>query len=116
MNFICAFLFAGTACVIAQIILDNTKLTPGHVTSIFTIGGAFLSFLGIYDNLIEKFGAGATVLISNFGHMLYSSSIQGYMEEGFLGIFTGMLCKSSAAITGVIVFSFIAALLFNSKD
>lgn len=116
MNFVLAFLFAGTACALAQIILDNSKLTPGHITSLFTVGGSFLSFLGIYDQLIDKFGAGATVLISNFGHMLYSGAIQGYTEEGFLGIFTGLLCNSSAALTGVIVFSFIASLLFKSKD
>ena len=116
MNYIYAFLFAGVACALAQIILDNTKLTPGHITSLFTVGGAFLSFLGIYDNLITKFGAGATVLISNFGHMLYSSAIQGYAEEGILGLFSGMLCKSSLAITAAIVFSFVIALFFNPKD
>ena len=71
MNFLLAFLFAGSLCAIAQVILDNTKLTPGHITSIYTVMGAFLSFLGVYDNLISKFGAGATSLISNFGHMLY---------------------------------------------
>lgn len=116
MNYLYAFLFAGAACALAQIILDNTKLTPGHITSLYTVGGALLSFLGIYDNLIAKFGAGATVLISNFGHMLYSSAIQGFNEEGFLGIFSGMLCKSSLAITAAIVFSFIIALFCNPKD
>ena len=116
MNYLLAFLFAGSACALAQIILDNTKLTPGHITSLYTVLGALLSFLGLYDGFIEKFGAGATVLISNFGHMLYSSALQGYYEEGLLGIFSGMLCKSSLAITGAIVFSFIVALFFNSKD
>ena len=81
MNYILAFFFSGIVCAIGQIILDNTKLTPGHITSIFTVIGAFLSFLGWYDYLITKFGAGATVIISNFGHMLYSSTLQGYMEE-----------------------------------
>lgn len=116
MNYLNAFLFAGSACAIAQIILDNTKLTPGHITSLFTVLGAFLSFLGLYDGFVEKFGAGATVLISNFGHMLYSSAMQGYTEEGILGIFSGMLCKSSLAITAAIVFSFLIALVFNPKD
>ncbi len=116
MNFLLAFLFAGSLCAIAQVILDNTKLTPGHITSIYTVMGAFLSFLGIYDNLISKFGAGATSLISNFGHMLYSSALQGYQEEGLLGIFTNMLTKSSAAITGAIVFAFLIAIVFKPKD
>ncbi len=116
MNYLYAFLFAGIACALAQIILDNTKLTPGHITSLFTCLGALFSFLGLYDGFIEKFGAGATVLISNFGHMLYSSAYQGYLEEGVLGIFSGMLCKSSLAITGAIVFSFLVSLVFNPKD
>ena len=116
MNFLLAFLFAGSLCAIAQVILDNTKLTPGHITSIYTVMGAFLSFLGVYDNLISKFGAGATSLISNFGHMLYSSALQGYQEEGLLGMFTNMLTKSSAAITGAIVFAFLIAIVFKPKD
>ncbi len=116
MNYLYAFLFAGFACAIAQIILDNTKLTPGHITSLYTAVGAFLSFLGVYDNLIAKFGAGATSLISNFGHMLYSSALQGYMEEGVIGIFTNMLTKSSAAITGAIVFAFLLSVVFKPKD
>lgn len=116
MNFLYAFLFAGFACSIAQVILDNTKLTPGHITSIYTVIGAFLSFLGIYDNLIQKFGAGATVLISNFGHALYSAAIEGFYEEGFLGIFSNMLCKASAVISAAIVFSFLVSLVFKPKN
>lgn len=116
MNFLYAFLFAGFACSIAQIILDNTKLTPGHITSIYTALGAFLSFLGVYDKLLIKFGGGASVLISNFGHMLYSSAIQGFYEEGFIGILTRMLTKSSAAITSAIVFAFLITLVFKPKD
>ncbi len=116
MNYLGAFLFAGSVCALGQIILDNTKLTPGHITSIFTVLGAFLSFLGCYDYFIAHFGTGATVLISNFGHMLYSAAYQGYLEEGFLGIFSGMFTKSSIAITGVIIFSFIFAIIFKPKD
>ena len=116
MNYLLAFLFAGFACAIAQIILDNTKLTPGHITSIYTVVGAFLSFIGVYDKLVDKFGAGATTLISNFGHMLYQGGIEGYHSEGILGIFTGLLTKSSAAITGAIVFAFLVSLVCKSKD
>lgn len=116
MNYLFAFLLAGSICAAGQIILDNTKLTPGHITSIFTVAGAILSFSGIYDILISKCGAGATILISNFGHMLYSSAYQGYIEEGILGIFSGMFIKSSIALTAVIVFSFIFAFIFKPKD
>lgn len=116
MSYLYAFLFAGTICMICQIILDNTKLTPGHITSSVTVIGAILSFLGIYDELIETFGAGATVLISNFGHMLYSSGISGYEENGILGIFSGLLSSSGVAIISVVVFSFIFTILFKAKD
>lgn len=116
MKFILAFLFAGTVCGIGQIILDNTKLTPGHITSLFTCLGTFLSFLGIYDKLIKVVGAGATVLISNFGHLLYQGGLEGFHEEGILGLFSGLLCKSSLAIVGAIVFSFIFSLLFKPRD
>ena len=103
MNYINAFLFAGLLCGIAEVILDNSKLTPGHITSLYTLMGAILAFLGIYDNLISKFGAGATVLISNFGNSLYSAAWEGFKNSGFLGIFTNMLTKSSGVITGAIM-------------
>ena len=86
MNYVYAFLFSGIVCALGQIILDNTKLTPGHITSLFTVAGALLSFLGCYDYFVAQCGAGATLLISNFGHMLYSAAYQGYLEEGILGI------------------------------
>lgn len=111
-----AFLVSGLFCLIAQIILDNFNITPGHVTSLFTVIGALLSFLGIYDKLIEFAGAGATVLISNFGHMLFTGAIEGFKAEGILGLFTGLLTKSSAAITSAIIFAFIFTLIFKPKS
>ncbi len=116
MKIIYAFLVSGTFCLIAQIILDNFKITPGHVTSLFTVIGAFLSFFGIYDKLINFSGAGATVLISNFGHMLYTGAYEGFKNEGVLGLFTGLLSKSSAAITGAIIFAFLFTMIFKSKS
>ena len=111
-----AFLVSGLFCMIAQIILDNFKITPGHVTSLFTVIGALLSFLGIYDKLIEFAGSGATVLISNFGHMLYIGAIEGFESEGILGLFTGLLSKSSAALTSVVIFAFVCTLIFKPKS
>ena len=111
-----AFLVSGLFCMLAQIILDNFKITPGHVTSLFTVIGAILSFLGIYDKLIEFSGAGATVLISNFGHMLYVGAIEGFKLEGFLGLFTGLFSKSSAAISSAIIFAFMFSLIFRPKS
>jgi len=116
MIYINAFLFAGLICALGQIILDNTKLTAGHITSLFTVGGAFLSFWGIYPWLIEKCGGGATVLISNFGHMLFTSGMEGYESMGVLGIFTDLLCKSSLAIVSAVVFAFVFAIIFKPRD
>lgn len=111
-----AFIFAGLVCLIGQLILDNTKLTSGHITSLFACIGAFLSFLGIYPCLLEKCGSGATGLIMNFGHALYESGLEGYANGGFLGIFSELLCKSSLVITSTIIFSFIFAMIFKAKD
>ncbi len=116
MHFLLAFLFAGLVCALGQIILDNTKLTPGHITSLFTAGGAILSFLGIYDNLIEKFGAGALLLISNFGHSLYTGALNGYYENGFLGILQNTLSNSSAIICGAIISAFLLTIFFKPKN
>lgn len=116
MIFLNAFLLSGLFCLIAQIILDNTKLTPGHITSIFTVLGAVLSFLGIYPKLISWAGAGATVQISNFGHMLYLSAVEGFHEMGILGFFSGLLVKSSAAITAAVVIAFVFSLVFKPKN
>ena len=116
MIFVKAFLFAGFICLICEVILDNTKLTPGHITSGLTVIGAILSYFDIYDNLIKTFGAGATVLISNFGHMLYSSGLAGYMEGGTLGLFSKLLLSSGIALVSVIVLSFVFTLFFKAKD
>ena len=116
MKYLLAFLLSALFCGIAQIILDNSKLTPGHITSGFTVLGVILSFLGIYDKLINIFGGGATVLISNFGHTLYTAGIDGYEKNGLLGIFANLLDKSSVAIVSVIVFSFVFALIFKPKN
>lgn len=115
MIFVLAFLFSGIVCLIGDIILTNTKLTPGHVTTLFSISGGVLSFLGLYDLLIKHCGAGATVLISNFGHLLYQASLEGFYEDSFLGIFTNMFVTSSAALSSVIIFSFTFSLIFRAK-
>lgn len=116
MMYLKAFLFAGTVCLICQLVLDNTKLTPGHITSAVTVIGAILSFLGIYDKIVLCCGAGATTLIANFGHMLYQSGIAGYAEGGVLGLFSNLLCSSGIAIVSVVVFSFVFAMIFKARD
>ena len=116
MIFIWAFIFAGLMCAIAQIILDNTKFTPGHVTTLFTVLGSFLAFLGVYDKLIATCGGGATTIISNFGYLLYTGALEGYRTYGILGIFSGLLSKGSVAIVGAVVFAGLMTLFFKPKD
>lgn len=116
MIFLNAFLIGGLFCLIGQIILDNTKLTPGHITSLFTVAGVVLSFFGIYEKLITYAGAGATMMIANFGHLLYQGGINGYHEQELIGIASGLLSKCSTAIVSAIVFAFIFALFFKPKD
>ena len=116
MTFIWAFIVAGLFCAVAQIILDNTKLTPGHVTTIFVCLGAFLDSFGLYEKLIELAGGGATTIISNFGYLLYVGAYEGYKSLGILGIFSGMLVKAGAAVVGAVVFAALFALIFKPKD
>ncbi len=116
MQLIWSFIIAGLFCLLGQIILDNTKLTPGHVTSLFTVLGAILAFFGLYDKFINLAGGGASTIISNFGYLLYEGALSGYRSSGILGIFTGLLTKGGAAIVGAVIFASLVTLFFKPKD
>lgn len=116
MTYIYSFLFCGVLCLIAQIILDNTKLTPGHITSIFVVVGTFLDLFNIYDKIIAYVGGGALVPITSFGHLLMHGAMNRTIESGFMGIAMGVFDLTAAGITSTIFFSFIFALIFKSKD
>lgn len=103
-----SFIFSGTICVIAQIIKDNTKLTSGHITSLFVSIGALLGFFGIYDKFIKLFGGGANVVIMSFGNTLYKSAV----EKGILN----MLSSVSVGIVAAILSASIITLIFKAKD
>ena len=116
MTLIYSFLFCGFVCLIAQIIMDNTNLTPGHLTSMFTVLGSILACFGIYEKIIEKVGSGASLLIINFGNSLTNYTYLGYLREGILGLFKNMLTGSSLAICGTIIIAGIITLFTNAKD
>lgn len=116
MIYIYSFLFAGITCLIAQTILDNTKLMPGHITSIFVCVGAFLDVFSIYDYFVDHFGAGAMVCITSFGHLLIHGALNKAHTDGILGLFTGMFSLTATGITATIIFSFLFTLLFKAKD
>jgi len=111
-----AFIFSGLICLIGQIILDNTKLTPGHLTSILVLIGAFLECFSIYDKFIIYAGAGASVPITSFGHSLAHAALLRAKEEGIMGLFMGMFDLTCSGITAAIVFSFFLSLIFNPKS
>lgn len=116
MIFLYSFLFCGVVCLIGQIILDNTKLTPGHVTSLFVVIGAFLDTFGIYDKFIKCFGAGTLVPITSFGHSLIHGALSKAHDSGILGLLAGMFNLTSSGIVAAIVFGFIMTIIFKARD
>ena len=116
MTIFYSFLFCGFICLLGQIILDNTKLTPGHITSLFVVIGAFLGMLGIYDKIIDVVGAGASIPIMSFGNTLFNGAYIGFKSGGFLGLFDTLLCKVSLGISSAIIFSFIFSCFTKVKD
>lgn len=115
MIYIYAFLFCGTICMLSQIILDNTKLTPGHVTSLFVVLGAFLDIFGIYDKIVLYAGAGALVPITSFGHLLIHGAMTATDDQGVLGLALGVFDLTAAGISIAIVSAFLLALIFKPK-
>ena len=115
MIFVYAFLFCGFVCMISQLILDNTKLTPGHVTSLFVVIGAFLDIFGIYDKIVLYCGAGAIIPITSFGHLLIHGAMDVASEMGVLGLSFGIFNLTSAGISIAIVCSFVFCLFFKPK-
>jgi stage V sporulation protein AE len=116
MTLIYSFLFCGLVCLIGQIIMDNTNLTPGHITSMFTVLGAILGCFGIYDKIIEKVGEGASLLIITFGNSLTKCVYLGYLKEGILGLFGNMLSGASLAIASTVVISATITLFTRARD
>ena len=116
MYFINSFLFCGLICLIAEIILDNTKLTSGHITAIFVSLGALLDTFGIYDFIIVKVGGGALLPITSFGHSLIHGALNAAEEYGVIGLLIGMFDLTATGITAAIIFTFIVTLIFRAKD
>ena len=114
-TFIYAFLFCGFVCMASQIILDNTKLTPGHVTSLFVVIGAFLDLSGIYDKIVLYCGAGAIIPITSFGHLLIHGAMDVASENGIMGLALGIFDLTSAGISVAVVCAFLLALIFKPR-
>lgn len=115
MEFVKAFVVGGLICVVGQILMDTTKLTPARILVTFLLLGVLLGSFGIYDKLVKFGGAGATVPLPGFGNTLAKSVIKEVKEVGLLGAFTGGIKGTAAGITAAIFFGYIMALLFNPK-
>jgi len=116
MNYLKAFITGGALCVIGQLLMDHTKLTPSRVLVIFVTAGVILQGLGIYQILVDFGGAGATTPLTGFGYSLAEGAMKGVKEAGILGAFTGGLKAAAGGIAGAIFFGYIMALLFNPKS
>ena len=110
------FIFVGIICLIGEIILDNTNLTPGHITSLFVSLGAILSFFNIYPWFVEKVSVGASIPITSFGNLLYQACLEGFHTKGILGMFTNLLTTTSAGICGAVICAFLVTVFLKSKD
>lgn len=116
MDYLKAFMVGGTFCLIGQLLIDKTKLTPARILVAYVVLGVILSGLGIYEPLVEFGGAGATVPLTGFGHTLAKGVKKAIAEDGFLGVFTGGLRASAGGITAAVVSGLIVSIIFKAKD
>jgi stage V sporulation protein AE len=112
-----AFLVGGLLCMIGQVVMDVTKpnITPGHILVGYITSGAILSGLGLYQPLVNWGGAGATVPLSGFGHLLVQGTLKAVEQRGLLGAFSGGVEAAAAGITSAIVFGYVVAVIFNPR-
>ena len=116
MDYVKAFLFGGLLCLIGQILIDRTKLTPARILVAYVVSGVVLGAIGVYGPFAEFAGAGATVPLTGFGYTLSKGVKQAVMQDGFLGIFTGGLKAAAGGITAAIFAGLIASFLFKARD
>ncbi|MDO5400206.1 MAG: stage V sporulation protein AE [Eubacteriales bacterium] len=116
MDYVKAFLVGGALCLIGQILIDKTKLTPARILVSYVVIGVIAGAAGIYKPLIDFAGAGATVPLTGFGSLLAKGVKEAVDQQGFLGIFLGGLKAAAGGITAAITAGLLASLLFRAKD
>ena len=116
MNYLWAFLVGGVLCAVGQLLIDLTKLTPARILTGYVVAGVVLSAVGLYAPLAEFAGAGATVPLLGFGHLLAKGVRTAVAETGAIGILTGGLTAASAGITASLVCSVVCSLVGKSHD
>lgn len=116
MEYLRAFAVGGILCAVGQLLIDRTRLTPARILVGFVVAGVILSALGLYEPLIDFAGAGATVPLCGFGHVLAKGTREAVVDSGMIGAFTGGISAASGGITFAMVCGFIIAVFFHPKD
>lgn len=116
MDYLKAFFVGGILCLIGQLLIDKTSLTPAKILVSYVVIGVFLSAVGVYGRLVDFAQAGATVPLTGFGHNLAKGVREAVDRDGFIGILTGGLQSSAGGITAAIVSGLIVSLIFKAKD
>lgn len=115
MNYLLSFIFGGLLCVIAQIFIDKTRLTPARILSAYVVTGVILTAIGLYEPIVKIFGCGATVPLTGFGFTLATGVKEAVDSMGVIGILVGGLRSTAAGITAAITFSLLIAMFFRGK-
>lgn len=116
MDYVKSFLIGGILCLIGQILIDKTKLTPARILVSYVVAGVFLTAVGVYGPLADFAGAGATVPLTGFGYTLAKGVKEAVQQDGFLGVLTGGLKSTAGGITAAIVAGLLVSLIFRAKD
>ena len=116
MDYLKAFLVGGVLCLIGQLLIDKTRLTPARILVSYVVAGVLLGALGLYDKLVDFAGAGATVPLTGFGNTLAKGVREAVDEKGALGILTGGLTATAGGIAAAVVFGWLAGQIFKPKD
>ena len=116
MEFVKAFVVGGLFCVIGQILIDKTRLSPARILVGYVVCGVILGAVGVYGPLAEFAGAGATVPLTGFGYAISKGVREAIQESGFLGIFTGGLKATAGGITAAIIAGLVASIFFKARD
>ena len=116
MDYLKAFLVGGLLCLIGQLLIDKTKLTPARILVCYVVAGVILGALGLYEHLVDFAGAGATVPLTGFGNTLAKGVREAVDKKGGRGIFTGGLTATAGGIAAAVIFGWLAGLIFKPKD
>lgn len=115
MNYIMSFVVGGIICVIGQIVMDKFRLNAAYILVTFVVSGVILSYLGIYEKIIEIGYSGATVPLPGFGNSLAKGAMEEASKRGFMGALSGGVMKTASGVAAALLFGYIVALIFNPK-